>query len=207
MTKFIFLAAILLSPIFITAQELDGCFVDTTTINIVIGGGERGVECSNNIPSESSQSYQDKYSQMSHWIPSVNTPIKTVKIAFHVFNDDNGEGTIFPDDAQGIADIEQVIIWLNNVYSNVANPTNPKQGVDDLEDTKIRFSLEDIYFYADDTFNTCSPSSASVRTSMLNYITNNHPERLEYIPILIGKSGCTPPPRQPAISQFSQFKQ
>ncbi|MCC5924575.1 MAG: hypothetical protein JJT77_12380, partial [Crocinitomicaceae bacterium] len=130
---------------------------------------------------------------MSYWIPDEATPIKTIKIAFHVFNDDNGDGTIFLNNAQGITDIELTVERLNDVYSNVAEPTNPKQGVDELIDTKIRFSLEEIYFYDDDTFNTCLPSSFSVRSNMLNYIINNHPERLEYLPILIGEFNCKPP--------------
>lgn len=133
-----------------------------------------------------SQDWTDTYSQISHWIPNANTPIKTIEIALHIFQKDDGTGT-FTNSATDIANLNQIIDWVNGYYTNNATPSDPLPGVVDLPDSKIRFELADrIYFYQNTSLHTsCS------RSNMVSHITTFNPERLEYMPIVVSAGSCT----------------
>lgn len=125
---------------------------------------------------------------MSFWIPNQNTPNKTISIALHIFNDDNGNGTIFHNNPSGISEVNQMMDWLNGWFSANGTPTNPFPNVIDLESTLISFDLpqHEIYFYENTNLSNCSSGS------QINFIQNNYPERLKSLPVIIAPQNCGP---------------
>lgn len=136
--------------------------------------------CSDNKPQNNSLLYQNIYAQMSHWIPDSNFEKLNVRVAFHIFNDNNGQGTNYPENQNTIDQVNQMISWVNGLYGN-CTPTNPISGVQDIDYTKIEFELSDrIYFYENSNLNDCNVSLK------FQYLEQNHPERLIYLPIFVG---------------------
>lgn len=65
--------------------------------------------CSDNKPPNNSALYNSVYAQMSHWIPELNYENLTVRVAFHIFNDNNGLGTDYPQSQNTIDQVNQMI--------------------------------------------------------------------------------------------------
>ncbi|MCO5258936.1 MAG: T9SS type A sorting domain-containing protein [Crocinitomicaceae bacterium] len=156
----------------------ENCFIGE-----LLHGGSRSNYCSDNKPLNNSLLYQNTYAQMAHWIPGASFENITVKIAFHVFNDDYGNGTDYPDNSNTLDEISQMMIWLNSFYNN-CSPSDPLSNVNDLGYTKVQFELEDrVYFYNNTPLNdNCNFGDK------ISHISQYHSERLQYLPILIGKS-------------------
>lgn len=111
-------------------------------------------DCNNNLPSQSGTDYQQVYSQLSNWIPNSGTPIKTIEIAIHVFQNGLG-GDSYQNTPSDIAFLQSIIDEVNVYHSGNCTPSDPIAGVVNLSDTKIRFNLGGrIFFYQDDALHT-----------------------------------------------------
>ena len=107
------------------------------------------------------------------WIPRCNgDPLKTppvtyINITFHVFLDDNGQGSRYADDYESRTKLIDLLNNINDTYSgkSVRERGGPSDKVPDVEelpryDTRIRFTLGDynkrIYFYKSTEMNNLS---------------------------------------------------
>ncbi len=97
---------------------------------------------------------QDPCSKSIHYAPLVpeHTPIKTLRIAFHVFTHSSGEDS-FSNDPLDILFLENTVDWLNSLLSDLP-PLEPQNSPDitspHIPDSRIRLHLDTIYFWEDD---------------------------------------------------------
>ncbi len=133
-----------------------------------------GLNCTRN-----SSSYQNTYRQQQNYIPDANTATKTIKIAIHSWQDGSGGGNYINTPAD-LAFLQSMVDFINNQFFNANDqPSDPLPGVPFIFDTKIRFSLEGVYFYADDALH----GSAWNHLDMNNKALTDHPECIEYLNI------------------------
>jgi len=136
------------------------------------------------------KSVNEYYNNLNIWIPYCNltpneplknSPIKTIEVSFHVFQDDNGGNNVFTDTVKLKTILDNVnLIFAGNPLHGSPGPSDPVPGVVELPgyDTRIRFTLGDnnerIYFYRNDTLNKSGTSD-----SFYDYISVNYPERAD----------------------------
>lgn len=103
----------------------------------------KSVDCTPDSPE-----YLNYYRYQENYVPQDSDGIKTVRLSFHVWNDDNGQGQ-FSDDINSRQTFHQIVDWINGWHSNVGPPSDPVPGASTINDTKIRFELldENIYLY------------------------------------------------------------
>ncbi|MBO7145673.1 MAG: hypothetical protein J6W13_12750 [Salinivirgaceae bacterium] len=125
------------------------------------------------------------------WIPRCNgdplqtPPIMYINISFHVFLDDNGQGSRYADDYASRTKLIALLNNINDTYSgkSVREKGGPSDKVlneeDELPryDTRIRFTLGDynkrIYFYKSTEMNNlCEPLYGTADKKLYNYIAN-----------------------------------
>ena len=141
----------------------------------------------NNTHTNTNSTYLNRYKNIITWIPDSYFQVKHIKVAVHVFT---GPGTI-QNTQSTINDINQMIAWVNDIYTNVAPPSYPISGVTPLSDTKIRFDLDNhIYFYPETGLHTSNDFSILYNHINQNYVSSGiDPTRLEYLPIYITIGG------------------
>jgi len=93
------------------------------------------------------------YNNIANYIPTTNTPVKVINVAFNIFQKGSGTSNFknTPADKQKLI---QMLSWINDNYNASDAPSDPVPGVVDLTNgnRKIQFSLgsvgqERIYFY------------------------------------------------------------
>lgn len=125
----------------------------------------------------SSADYVNKYSRFQTYIPTTNTPIKTIRIAFHFFQKTDSSN-MWQNNALTITNFNLAVNWLNHRREFTDAPSWPIPGVPFIADSRIRYELTGIYFYQDDILN------ASSNTSQLqSAVMAVDPTRLNSIPI------------------------
>ena len=87
-----------------------------------------------------------------------STPIKTVRITYHVFNKDDGTGNI-QNDTDGLDFLDDYTDNLNLRYSQVDEMRVPSSSPH-ISDSRIRFDLAEVHFW-DDTNGYTYPGSYS----------------------------------------------
>jgi hypothetical protein len=128
--------------------------------------------------------YINKYKKIETYIPDSNTPIKHLKIAFHIFT---GPGTVI-NSPTTISDANQVVAWINGFYTNVVPASYPIAGTPYLNDTKIRFDLDSrIFFYN----GTSLYNNTSINT-LQSYVQSVDPSRMDYLNIYFTAGSSLP---------------
>lgn len=90
------------------------------------------------------------FASMHSFVPTPLTPLKTVAINFNIVQKSDGTGnwTNSPADLNAL---RQLASWANDFYVMPScSPTDPCPGATYPPDTRIRLSLENIYFYKSD---------------------------------------------------------
>ena len=135
-----------------------------------------------------SPDFVNKYKRLSFWVPGDNTPVKTVRIAIHVFT---GPGSLGPEDADWL---KRCVDEMNVSLSNVCAPSDTVPGVEYIMDSKIRLEVDNrIYFYDKSPY-----YRSNIAYGMLSYIRKIDSTRLNYLSVLIPMKGsgiqnATPP--------------
>ncbi|MCH7535126.1 MAG: hypothetical protein IH948_05185 [Bacteroidetes bacterium] len=135
-------------------------------------------------------SYQNKYQLQRHYIPSQDhIPVKTIKIALHIWQNDSGGNNWDPiNDTNHVARLNQIVKWINSKLSKVRKPSHPiLPPEDELKDSKIRIEVQGMYTYQIGKYH----KSISLNT-LSKYVFDNYPNRIDHVfPIHItnGKLG------------------
>ncbi|MES2138494.1 MAG: M43 family zinc metalloprotease [Bacteroidota bacterium] len=147
-----------------------------------------------NTNSNTNPDYINKYKKIETYIPDENTAIKHIKIAVNIFT---GPGTIQNTPAS-VAEIRQMIEWLNGFYTNVDSATYPIAGALWHKDTKIRFDLDErIFFYEETTlYNNTS------QYTLERHIATVDSARLDNLNIYITAGGKASPYSIPPYPRF-----
>ncbi len=118
--------------------------------------------------------------RLTSFIPTNQTPIKYVRIAFHVFQRSDGTGN-WQNCASDIADLTQLTQWMNNYLGMCCGCINsdPCPGFTYLADTQVRVCLTGIYFYQDTALWNTSNTGALLSTAFAA-----NPQSRDSVPIL-----------------------
>ncbi len=171
MKKYLLLAAFGVASIYASAQT-HTCAGGSVTV--VPQPQVQGQTCS-----KSSTSYINNYSLQQSYVPDASTAVKTIKIAFHIWQD-AGAGGNWINTPADIAFLNSIETTLNTQFFNANDaPSDPLPGVPFISDSKIRVELENIYFYTDGTLH----GSAWNHSAMNSKAKIDHPECSEYLNI------------------------
>ena len=77
-----------------------------------------------------------------------DTPIKTIRITFHVIQKNDGTGN-FPDNATSRNWLQSLVVSINGKFGNLEEMNLPTSSPH-VTDSRIQFSLANIYFWQDD---------------------------------------------------------
>ena len=169
------LAYLILPITKVNAQNSFDCNVQTGTVST---SSVQSASCNNTL-SNTNPDFVGKYRKVDFYVPHTNLP-KIIKVAIHLFTGPTGSNTL-QNDPSTIANLTQVVDWVNAMYQNNAPSSDPITGVPLYPSTNIQFELDSrIYFYG----GTSLWNSSSV-SSGLSYLHSNFPDRLEYLPIVL----------------------
>jgi hypothetical protein len=131
------------------------------------------------ICNNSSTDFVNKYGRYGYYTPDADMPIKTIMINLNIFQKDDGTGN-WSNNATDLANLSQIIAWLNAAYANNQTPTDPITGVAFISDTKIRFEVAGIYFYQ-----STALEGSSDQYALLNRINSVDPNRMKQLNICL----------------------
>ncbi|MFW5778380.1 MAG: M43 family zinc metalloprotease [Bacteroidota bacterium] len=123
--------------------------------------------------------YDDFFDRQENYIPGrdMNTSIKTIYLAYHVWQDQNGEGN-FRDDQAVFQAFDKTTERLNHFFSRSSDPSHPVEGIEYLKDSHIRFELKSIYFHRDSLLSNVGCNAGK---RMNDYVFQRHPEAKKYL--------------------------
>lgn len=108
-----------------------------------------------------------------NFIPSDSTPIITIPVNINVWRNDDGTGNCWLDNPEWRDSLQIVFFWLNYLYSHNVPYTLNIPNSQFIEDTRVRFVIDTIYYY-----NNTVMAHKSSTNNFTNYLITNHPERL-----------------------------
>ncbi|NQY66944.1 MAG: hypothetical protein HRT72_04375, partial [Flavobacteriales bacterium] len=126
-----------------------------------------------------SKTYKSNFQLQSSFIPKEDkTPIKTIKVAFHVWQDDAGENNWKPEqDSLHRIRLNKVIESINKKYRKVKKPSHPQiEANKELKDSRLRLVLDRVYVYKNQSLH----KSKSIN-DLNNYVIKNHPSRIDKV--------------------------
>ncbi len=135
--------------------------------------------CQNN-----SIDYVNKYSLQSFYVPTVNDPVITINITFHIFNNSAGNGNYQPTGPTN-TQINTIAGWMQNGYDRISDPRQANLVVpgfvsNHIADSRVKYNVTHIYFYNDNVLFTSINDNA-----IYNYIAGIDPDRVtEGLPII-----------------------
>lgn len=131
-----------------------------------------------------SDAFINRYNVILNYIPSINAPSKMIKVNFIIMQKGDGSNNFQHDNPNDPnSDTKRLLDrynWIcNNKMLNMY-PSDSISGVTDFSDPKIAFSLNNIYFYRNDTGNSVDGSFLTLRNILINqnpysvYYVNNY---------------------------------
>lgn len=121
-----------------------------------------------------SDTWLNFYRTPEYWIPDINTPLKTILVNWVVCRDDDGQNG-WQDTPQFRDQVDLMFSHINEWYSN----SHPKgysltcePSYTHIQDTRIRFELNEIIFIDNTSFN----QMCFAGTPVLNYIHEHYPD-------------------------------
>lgn len=119
---------------------------------------------------------------------SVLLPVRNLRVAIHVFQDDTGQGNFRQDIVDQDRFLHQLVDWVNNRLANL-DTLNPSVSSPYVADSRVRIRLDTIFYHRDSRAWDCSVEidSPYMRDryvdgdSLLNY-----QQKYQTLPIFIG---------------------
>lgn len=147
----------------------------------------RSISCTN-----ISNDFILKYRLQDSYIPNVSNFIDEIKIPFNLIilaDGDGSKGAYSPAEWNNL-DKSLLLSWLNRAFENTSLPSDPVIGLPStywLNDIKIRFVFNEIYFYNDSLmFNSEYPNGVNLlRTHHLS----ENPKAINFINCYLVKNG------------------
>lgn len=130
-----------------------------------------------------SSAWLNKYSKVSTYTPTINSPINILHVNFIIIQDDNF-GNNFLNNLNDRATLEQIFNWMRNVYLSNDQASDPIPGVTYLPQKYIDFTLDGIYFYQNTSLNNSTNGY-----NMINFISSYFPARLKSLNIFFTEGG------------------
>lgn len=134
-----------------------------------------GMTCTENLPD-----YNNYYNRYNFYKDNYNEhPTVTIGLNFNIWQKNDGSGN-WTNDASSIARLYQVVEWMNSHYQNNIAPSDPINGIVDYPTTKIKFEINQIYFYQNSNLWSSSNSFA-----LNNAAFSAHPSSKSFLNIHI----------------------
>ncbi len=154
---------------------------------------DRAQDCSNN-----SFDYVDNYDKFKFYLDHYSErPVTTIMINFNIWQKDDGSGN-WENTPDHIARLQSVVNHINDIYNSNCTPSDPISGVTDISDSKIRFELNEIYFYQNTTI--WNEDQSGPITTAMNNVDNSRSKELN-----IHITGGTHPQGAAGFSLFPQY--
>lgn len=134
------------------------------------GDNARGVDCSNG-----GLDWENSYRRPEHWIPTASTPMKTVLVNFVICRNVLGLNG-WQDTPAMLDQFEEMIDKVNLRYAypgSKAYPSECEPPIVFLNDSRIRFKLNHVYFLEDNVFNDAHNNSGLY--DILDWLWYYHP--------------------------------
>jgi len=167
--KILFLLTFLINVLLTFSQDEGDDFIPGNEIT-------KSSDCSG-----SSDAFLNKFNVITNYVPATNTPSKIIKINFIIMQKDDGTNNFQNDDPNDpTSDLYRLITRYDKLYNNkMLNmfPSDPISGVADISDPKIKYSLNNIYFYRSDLGNATMSSFATLR----NILNSQNPYSVYYV--------------------------
>jgi hypothetical protein len=150
------------------------------------------------VPPSPQQIADNPCSKAANYIPFEPEyyPTKTLRVAFHIFQKDDGSGN-FQDTPADRAILQSFMDEVNRRYASL-DPHDPPVNSPHITDSRIHFSLERIFFHRDslawnmDDNGPCGPYNSCGQKLYRQYVLNNHQlsvyERENMLHIFMGES-------------------
>jgi hypothetical protein len=108
-----------------------------------------------------------------NFIPNNSTPIIIIPVNINVWREDDGTGNCWLDTPEWRDSLQKAFFWLNYIYSHNEPYTLNIPDAQFVEDTRVRFVIDTIFYY-----NNSLMAHKSSTFDFTNYLIANHPERL-----------------------------
>ncbi|MEQ1732158.1 MAG: zinc-dependent metalloprotease [Bacteroidia bacterium] len=131
-----------------------------------------------------SASYNTKYNRYAYHTPDVNTPEKTIMVNINVFQDNSG-GNNWQNTPTDLANLNQIMKWVNDSYIFNTAPSDPLAGVPFIASSKIKFEIANIYFYQNTAMSQSGRLNYGDEALLLNYISSINPNRMKQLNICL----------------------
>ncbi len=84
---------------------------------------------------------------MSTFVPDSSTAIITIPVNINIWRTDEGTGNYWENTPALKDSLRKVFGFLNWLYSQNQNPSDPIPGAKHIPDTKVRFVIDTFYYY------------------------------------------------------------
>lgn len=111
---------------------------------------------------------------MSTFVPDSSTAIITIPVNINIWRTDEGTGNYWENTPALKDSLRKVFGFLNWLYSQNQNPSDPIPGAKHIPDTKVRFVIDTFYYY-----NNSSLCYNDDVYSLTSYLSICFPERLK----------------------------
>jgi len=118
---------------------------------------------------------------------SVLQPVRYLRVAIHVFQDDAGYGN-FPEDSVHTGFLHQLVEWANHRLANL-DTLKPSVSSSFIADTRVRIRLDTVFYHQDSKAWDCSRGIEAdyMREKYVDGDTSlNYQQKYQTLPIFIG---------------------
>ncbi len=141
-----------------------------------------------NIAIEKPADVSEFFSHQKNYVPGehVNKAIKTIYLAFHIWQDEDGTGNLSRSDFV-YENLYDIVDRLNSRFRRAHTPVRPVEGVDYIRDSHIRFELKGIHYYQNAENHTVGCGAGQ---RLNQYVFRDNPQNREYLNIHFVKGSC-----------------
>lgn len=116
----------------------------------------------------------------------LNQTVKTIQLAINIWQKDDGSGNFTSNDFV-LSQMDQMMVWLNNIFANAARPVKPVGGIEYIRDSHIRFDLKEVRFIRNSSLHT---AGCGFGDRLNRYVFDEYPHQRQFLNIHFTRGNC-----------------